>query len=149
MNLKNLIKKILKKNTRYKHIKNHASISDGFIWRTDNNFLTIFNFQDIIKDYFLIDAKIKLHFYDKNYNFVKSILINTSYSSFYSFEINENIVGMKDYGIFHIEHDFYSKEHKKIVITDRSYVGYSQSKNDIFSFVHGNSHMAIFQEKNK
>ena len=47
MNLKYLIKKILNRTTRFNHIKNHASISDGFIWRTDHNFSTIFRVSNI------------------------------------------------------------------------------------------------------
>lgn len=148
MNLKYLIKKILNRTTRFNHIKNHASISDGFIWRTDHNFSTIFNTQNIIKDYFLNDAKIKLHFYDKNYNHIKSVFLNTSASSFSSLVIDENFIGTKDFGIFHIEHIFDVKRDKKVVITDRSYVGYSKHPDNLFSYVHGNSHMIIY-EKNK
>ena len=49
----------------------NCSVSDAFIWRTDNDFKTIFRFTDILKQFYKIDDSCaELHFYDKNNNFI-------------------------------------------------------------------------------
>ena len=43
---------------------NKISISDAFLWRTDNNFNTVFNYTDILLLFFKIqDSFVEIHFY--------------------------------------------------------------------------------------
>ena len=56
------------------NLNKNISVSDSFLWRTDNKFSTTFNFTDILKLFYGVnDSSIKVIFYDKNYNFLKEV----------------------------------------------------------------------------
>ena len=40
-------------------VNENISISDGFLWRTDNNFKTTFRFSDILKIFYKMKNKLK------------------------------------------------------------------------------------------
>lgn len=47
-------------------------VSDTFIWRTDNNYKTVFRFSDILYLFeFIKESEIEIHFFDKKNNFIK------------------------------------------------------------------------------
>ena len=53
------------------------SISDAFLWRTDNGFKTTFNYADILGLFYKVeDSHVELNFYSKNNDFIKKIIIN-------------------------------------------------------------------------
>ena len=55
-------------------LKQNFTISDGFPWRTDNNFKTNFKYSDLLKFFFnKNDTGIEIHFCDKNNNLLKKI----------------------------------------------------------------------------
>ena len=116
-----------------------ATVSDAFLWRTDNNFKTIFKFSDILSTFYNIqNSWVELEFYSKKNEFIKKKkIINLDYSN----EINIDryfMNNIEDYGTFYIHH--YTKENipKENIISNRCYLGYSQ-KNNLYSFVHGNT----------
>lgn len=116
-----------------------SSVSDAFMWRTDNNFKTIFNFSDIFDIFFKIKKSyVKINFFSKNNIFIKSMEIrelNLSNQITISSEFLNNI---KDYGTFYIHHYTDKLISENTVISNRCYLGYSQNSN-LYSFVHGNS----------
>jgi len=117
-------------------LKQNFTISDGFPWRTDNDFKTNFKYSDLLKIFFnKSDTSIEIHFYDKNNNLLKKInKINTSLSN--NFLINKEFInGLEDYGIFYIYHK--SLEQINSSIRNSCYTGFSY-KNQLESYVHGN-----------
>lgn len=114
------------------------SVSDCFLWRTDNNFKTIFKYSDILKLFHNIsDTKAEIHFYTKDNKFIKKMSIqNLELSN--ELTIDEDLVKTKDYGIFYIYHFTDNQIIYDNIIANRCYVGYSQN-NNLSSFVHGNA----------
>ena len=48
------------------------SVSDAFLWRTDNGFKTKFKFADIINIFYkLKNSKVEIHFYSNKNEFIK------------------------------------------------------------------------------
>ena len=116
--------------------ENSISISDTFIWRTDNDFYTIFKFTDILKlFYHCPETKIELIFYNNLNKIIKREQILTNGKN-HELIINEKFIGFKGSGTFCIFHDT-SNFDPNIIISNRCYVGYSY-KNNLPSFVHGN-----------
>ncbi len=150
--IKSLIKKftrndisiIFRNNFRFKEINLNfkdfkcLTVSDCFLWRTDNNFKTIFKFSDILKIFHNInDSKVEIYFYTKDNKFLKKIPIqNLGLSN--EIIIDENLLDIKDYGSFYIYHFTNDQKIKDNIIANRCYVGFSQN-NNLSSFVHGNA----------
>ena len=114
------------------------SISDAFLWRTDNGFKTTFNYADILGLFYKIeDSHVELNFYSKNNDFIKKIIINQlNYSN--KLLIDKDFLdGIEDYGVFYIFHRYDSYSGDDLVIANRCYVGFSL-KDSLSSFVHGN-----------
>lgn len=130
------------KNVLHNQFKNFEpiSVSDAFLWRTDNNFKTKFKYSDILNIFYKIkNSNIEIHIYNK-----KNILIkvekfkNINMSN--EFEISSNYLdNLQDYGVFYIFHFSTSKIEKENIISNRCYLGYSQN-NSLYSFVHGNTY---------
>ena len=54
-------------------LRENFSVSDGFPWRTDNNFKTNFKYTDLLKVFYdEINSNVEIHFYDKNNNLIKT-----------------------------------------------------------------------------
>lgn len=119
------------------HIKN-ASVSDAFAWRTDKGFKTIFKFSDLMKLYYKYEnTVIKIEFYDKKNNFLKSIKIKCLKLSNKLVIDKEFLNGIEDYGVFYVYHKTNKSIPNEDSISNKCYLGYSLNKN-FFSFVHGN-----------
>ena len=117
------------------YLEKNISISDGFFWRVDDNFSTIFKFTNLIKFYFNKDSNVEIFFFDNNHNYLNKITLNTkSYSEEYI--ITKKIVKNFNYGVFYIFHR--SKIKIESILRNSCYVGYSY-KNSLYSFVHGNT----------
>ena len=115
-----------------------GSVSDSFLWRTDNNFSTKIKFLDILNFYYdENETTANIIFYDSNFNFLKKI--NFSKLN----KINELIIDKKffnnkeGYGTFYIFHDTKNKLEQKKIISNRCYIGFSKN-NQHFSYTHGN-----------
>jgi hypothetical protein len=122
-------------------INESSIISDSFIWRTDDDYETIFKFSDILRVFlYKKETSARILFYDKNSNFIIEKKINNLNLS-NKILINCNYLnGLKSYGYFNIffeNKDFFYKE--KIVFSNRCYLGFSKKKNNP-SFVHGNTY---------
>jgi hypothetical protein len=112
------------------------SVSDGFFWRTDNNFKTNFKYSDLLRIFYdNNNSSVEIHFYNKNNNLIKKInQLNIEISNNFLID-KEFLNGIEDYGIFYIYH----KSDKQISSSVRNscYTGYSY-KNQLESYVHGN-----------
>lgn len=118
------------------NLKDNYSISDGFLWRTDNEFKTIFKFSDLIKIFFNEKlSTIEIIFYNKNNQFLKKITkSDLEYSN--TIIIDKKFMNnISDYGIFYIYHQ--TNKILKSSIRNACYTGYSY-KDNLASFVHGN-----------
>ena len=119
-----------------------TSISDGFTWRTDNGFSTIFRFSDLLKFFYDKDeTSVELKFYDKNYNLIKEVLIENLVLNNEIVIDSEYLDGKETYGIFYIFHRYKKKLDQTIILSNRCYLGFSRNRS-LASFVHGNSHLA-------
>ncbi len=126
-----------------------ASVSDAFLWRTDNGFETKFRYSDILNNFFKIkNSWVEIEFYTKNNKLLKTEKI---FKLDHSNEIDINkkyLDGIEDYGTFYIYHHTNEKFSKENVISNRCYLGYSQNTN-LHSFVHGNTLSKIREINNK
>ena len=129
------------------------SVSDAFLWRTDNGFKTKFKYSDILNLFYKIkNSWVEFHFYSKNNELIKIEKINELNLS-NELEINSKYLNnLEDFGSFYVFH--FSKKtsglNNKDIISNRCYLGYSQN-NNLYSFVHGNTlgkFTDIFSKKN-
>ena len=151
--MKSLIKKltseklrtIVKNNLNYRIVPfslekaKYSSVSDAFLWRTDNGFSTIFKYTDILKLFFKIEESyVEIIFYNKENKQIKKITINEmNYSN--ELLINSEFLNhTNDYGTFYIYHFTNKKMEKENILSNRCYLGFSK-ENNIHSFVHGNT----------
>ena len=159
--MKSLIKKIVNKGIiksfrNFLKIKpvmfsypNHnfpCYVSDCFIWRTDQNYKTVFKYSDIL---YLFEEDInsyyEIHFYTKRNKFIKKVkLENINISN--EILINDNFLKTKDYGLFYFYQYSDIKKNSKTLYSNRCYRGYSKD-NNLNSFVHGNT-MANYEPIN-
>ncbi len=115
------------------------SMSDAFLWRTDNNFKTKFKYADILKLFYNIkNSYVEFHFYSRKNELIKIKKVgNLNISN--ELDINSLNLAKNDYGVFYIYH-FVSENFKlneNIEICNQCYLGYSYN-NKLYSFVHGN-----------
>ncbi len=129
-----------------------TSVSDAFLWRTDNGYKTKFKYSDILNLFYKIkNSWVEFHFYSKNNELIKIEKVNDLNLS-NELEISPKYLNnLKDYGTFYIYH--FSENTKdlnnKDIISNRCYLGYSKN-NNLYSFVHGNTHgkfTSIFSNK--
>jgi len=118
-----------------------ASVSDAFLWRTDNGYKTTFKYADLLGLFYKIeDSYVELSFYSKDNNFIKKIIINKlNYSN--ELLIDKDFLnGIEGYGVFYIFHHCDSYSGDDLVISNRCYVGFSIG-DKLSSFVHGNAYV--------
>lgn len=133
----------------FPEFKESVSISDAFLWRTDNNFVTKFKFTDLL-NFFFNDKNsiIEIFFYNnrneliltktlKNPKIVNEIIIN-----------KKMLNGIEGYGSFYIFHKSKSNDIVNEVIRNSCYSGYSLDGN-LASYVHGNTPTIAKSIKNK
>ena len=152
--MKSLIRKIissklstaLKNNLNYQTVPfnltkvKYSSVSDVFLWRTDNGFSTIFKYTDILKLFFKIDESyVEIVFYNKENVQIKKITINEmNYSN--ELLINAEFLDHTyDYGTFYIYHFTNKKIDNENILSNRCYLGFSR-ENNFYSFMHGNTY---------
>jgi len=151
--MKSLIKKItsaklrtiLKNNLNYQIVPfslekvKYSSVSDAFLWRTDNGFSTIFKYTDILKLFFKIEESyVEIIFYNKENKQIKKVTINEMNYSNELLINSEFLDHTNDYGTFYIYHFTNQKIEKENILANRCYLGFSK-ENNIHSFVHGNT----------
>lgn len=112
----------------------NTSVSDGFFWRTDNGFKTIFRFMDIMYLFYDIHSSIEIVFFDKNNNLIKNLTKKIDLNN--ELKIDAKFLGTEDYGTFYVFHK--SKDKLNSCLRQSCYAGYS-FKDNIPSFVHGNT----------
>ena len=117
------------------------SVSDAFLWRTDNGFKTKFKYSDILNLFYKIKKSwVEFHFYSKNNELIKIEKVNDLNLS-NELEINSKYLNnLEGYGTFYIYHfsDNSMQLNNNDIISNRCYLGYSQN-NNLYSFVHGNT----------
>ena len=117
------------------------SVSDCFLWRTDNGYKTKFKYSDILYLFYKIkNSWVEFHFFSKNHELIKVEKVNDLNLSNELEISSEYLNNLEDYGTFYIYH--FSKNTKNLnnkdIISNRCYTGYSQN-NNLYSFVHGNT----------
>ncbi len=117
----------------------NLSISDAFLFRTNENFKTIFRYSDIPKIYHQIQkSEIELIFYNYKNQLIKKIILKDIK------KINEIIIdksfldNKETFGHFYLFHKIDNLKNEKILLSNRCYLGFSKN-NQNPSFVHGNS----------
>jgi len=130
-----------------------VTVSDAFLWRTDNGYKTKFKYSDILNLFYKIkNSWVEFHFYSKNNKLIKIEKVNNLNLS-NEFEINSKYLNnLEDYGTFFIYHFSENKNNlnNKDIISNRCYLGYSQN-NNLYSFAHGNTlgkFTSIFSKEN-
>ena len=118
------------------NIEKFNSISDAFIWRTDNRYKTIFRYGDLLKYFFNDNTSIvEILIYDKSFQLLKKITLSNILRS-NELVIDKELLGnIEEYGTFYIFHK--GGEQYKTKIRNSCYTGYSLNLN-LPSFVHGN-----------
>ena len=83
----------------------YISVSDAFLWRTDNNFVTKFKYADILNIFYKTqNSWVEFHFYTKNNKLLKIEKKNNLKIS-NEIEINKKYLNnLEDYGVFYIYH---------------------------------------------
>lgn len=118
---------------------NKISISDAFLWRTDNNFKTVFHYTDILSLFYKIkDSFVEIHFYSKKNEKIKIIKFDKLDLSNKLLIDSKYLNEICDYGVFYIYHFTNQNLPKEIIISNRCYAGYSQNGN-LYSYIHGNA----------
>ena len=118
---------------------NKISISDAFLWRTDNDFNTIFHYTDILSLFYKIqDSFVEIHFYSKKNEKIKIIKFDKLDLSNKLLIDSKYLNEICDYGVFYIYHFTNQNLPKEIIISNRCYAGYSQNGN-LYSYIHGNA----------
>ena len=151
-----LLRNFLKfKPVSFKYLKKDypISVSDAFLWRTDNGYKTKFKYSDILYLFYKIkNSWVEFHFYSKNHELIKVEKVNDLNLSNELEISSEYLNNLEDYGTFYIYH--FSKNTKNLnnkdIISNRCYTGYSQN-NNLYSFVHGNTlgkFTSIFSKEN-
>ena len=115
-----------------------TSVSDAFVWRTDNGYKTTFKFADILGLFFKIENSfVELTFYSQDNKLVKKIILSKlNYSN--ELLIDKDFLnGIEGYGVFYIFHRSEKHISYDLVISNRCYVGFSINGSPS-SFVHGN-----------
>ena len=129
------------------------TVSDAFLWRTDDGYKTKFKYSDILNLFYKIkNSWVEFHFYSKNNELIKIEKVN-DLSLSNELEISSKYLNnLEDYGTFYIFH--FSENTKNLnnkdIISNRCYLGYSQN-NNLYSFVHGNTlgkFTSIFSKEN-
>jgi hypothetical protein len=127
-----------------KHFENDfpISVSDAFLWRTDNGYKTKFKYSDILNLFYKIESSwVEFHFYSKNNELIKVEKVDNLNLSNELDISSKYLNNLEDYGTFYIFH--FSGKAKNLsnkdIISNRCYLGYSQN-NNLYSFVHGNIH---------
>ena len=125
----------------FAHLQKNSSVSDGFIWRVDNNFNTKFNFADLLPLFTNNkDNTIILDFFDHLNNPIKKIELNQLVDVSQELIIDSALLGKEGYGAFYIYHSSNESMNFDITFSNRCYVGYS-FKNSLYSNVHGNTYV--------
>lgn len=117
----------------------NLSISDAFLFRTDNNFSTLIRFSDIPSIYYGVkNSEIEILFYDNKNNFLKKIDLK-KVNKINEITIDKKFLNNAEiFGHFYIFHKIPNNQKKNIHISNRCYLGFSKNGSNP-SFVHGNS----------
>lgn len=126
--------------SKYYSDKN-ISMSDAFLFRTDNNFSSILRFVDIPNIFFdYKNTNIEIQFYDYQNKLIKKEIINQLKKNNELIIDKQYLNGVETYGHFFIFHIIKNFDNRKISFSNRCYVGFSKNNNN-FSFVHGNTYV--------
>lgn len=125
------------------------SSSDSFIWRTDNNYSTIFRYSDIANKYYNKKSLILMIFFDRYGSFIYEKKIPVEFAV-NSFKITSDSLPLpkNDYGSFFafiLPNNLDSSLMTQI--TNRCYVGYSNN-GSFYSFLHGNEIAKLIKLEN-
>tara|TARA_B100000925_G_scaffold285583_1_gene262092 strand:- start:1219 stop:2001 length:783 start_codon:yes stop_codon:yes gene_type:complete len=110
--------------------------SDLFVWRTDDDYETIFKGSNILKKYYGLKSYLKIIFYNESGSLIKEMDIDFPDIGTLTLLINEELLGVKSTGTFCVFNYPKDKTQKKLSVTNKCYVGYG--KGGSYSMFHGN-----------
>ena len=114
--------------------KLNSSISDGFFWRTDNGYKTLFRVMDLTNFFYEEKSTLEFIFFDQKNQLIKTFLKEIDLNN--EVYIDAKLLGKEGYGVFYVFHK--SKNKINSCIRQSCYTGYSLD-NNMPSFVHGNT----------
>ena len=121
--------------------KYNFTISDSFLWRTDDNFETKFIFSDILKLFYEQkdkDTYAEIQIFSHKNKLLKKLNLK-KLKLFNELIITKRFLdGYEGYGSFYIFHHSSDFIKEKPVISNRCYTGFKKD-NLSFSFLHGNA----------
>ena len=125
----------------FSHLPKNTSVSDAFIWRVDEEFITKFNFTDLLP-LFTKSKKntILLEFFDHKNRLIHKINLSNLKDVSQEIVIDKNLLGTTGFGTFYIYHTSTDTLNESITFSNRCYVGFPYKKN-LFSYVHGNTYV--------
>ena len=117
--------------------KEATSVSDAFVWRTDNGFKTVFKFANILKVFNDLDiGYVYIEIFSNRNKLLEKFKISIL-NDVNEFVIDKKLLGIEEFGVFFVYHKAHSSKRPEISILNRCYVCYY--KNNSGSIVHGNS----------
>ena len=116
------------------------TVSDAFLWRTDNNLKTKFEFLDILRVFYKIENSwVEIHIFSKDNKLLKIEKIeNLNIKNFFDID-KKYLDGLEDYGLFYIYHFTKEKLDSGSLVVNRCYLGYSLNDNQ-YTYIHGNTY---------
>ena len=125
----------------FAHLQKNATVSDGFIWRVDKDFITKFNFADLLPLFTSNNENtIVLEFFDHLHKPIKIITLEKLAGVSQEIVIDSKLLGTTGHGSFYIYHTSKITLEEPITFSNRCYVGYSYKKH-LYSNVHGNTYV--------
>ena len=140
----------IKKNPIYfGNINKNFYISDNFLWRVDNGFVTKFIFTDLLNIFYnKLGSELTIYFFNQTSTFIKKLKINSKTKNELLIDKNDpffkDFVGYGYFQIFCKINNFEIDEN----LSNRCYTGFSKNNNN-FSLVHGNSYVQASSLSNK
>ena len=105
----------------------NISISDAFLFRTDQDFLTYFRFSDILNTFYSVkNSKVELIFFDNHNNFIKKLNLDKIHKLNEICIDKEFMNNMEIYGHFYIFHDHKQVGLDNLLLSNRCYLGFSK-----------------------
>ena len=90
-----------------------TSVSDAFLWRTDNGYKTKFKYSDILNLFYKIkNSWVEFHFYTKNNELIKIEKVNNLNLSNELEICSKYLNNLEDYGTFYILYFSFFRKYK-------------------------------------
>tara|TARA_B110000003_G_C16569218_1_gene503625 strand:+ start:300 stop:1067 length:768 start_codon:yes stop_codon:yes gene_type:complete len=115
-----------------------GSISDAYLWRTDNGYKTTYRYTDILNLFYKEEGSyLDLTFYSKDNKFLKKITLHKLNFTNELLIDKDFLNGIEGFGVFYVFYGSKTNSRSDLILSSRGYVGFSY-KGNLSSFVHSN-----------